>query len=226
MSGWNGSGGFTLPYSWQADAAAGIDITASRMDTQFATISANGFNNTLTRDGQGSATADLPMNGFKHTGATIATQTGDYIVYQQITGGTLSGSFVNLTASGTLGVAGIATLGTAVVTTSLLVGSGVTILAGGLVVAGGSLTAGVISGSSITASAGISVGGGLTVGTGNLVTSAGNVVLTAGSVIQSTGNAPASASAAGAAGQTGWDSGFEYRCVATNTWVRNAHTTW
>lgn len=38
--------------------------------------------------------------------------------------------------------------------------------------------------------------------------------------------APASAAAAGVAGQIAYDSGFFYVCVATNTWVRAAIATW
>ncbi len=40
------------------------------------------------------------------------------------------------------------------------------------------------------------------------------------------GNAPASASAAGAAGQVEWDSGYVYVCTAANTWKRAAVATW
>lgn len=68
MPGWDGSGNFIRVYSWQADKAAGINIIASRMDTDTNNITNNGFGNTLTRDGQGSATSNLPMNGFRHTG--------------------------------------------------------------------------------------------------------------------------------------------------------------
>jgi hypothetical protein len=39
-------------------------------------------------------------------------------------------------------------------------------------------------------------------------------------------NAPASATAAGVAGEIGWDGSFIYLCVATNTWVRAAVLTW
>ncbi len=102
MSGWNGSGGFTLPFSWVADAAAGIDISSTRMDTQFSTISVAGFNNTLTRDGQGAASANLPMNGHRHTGAGPAVDTTDYVIKLQITGGSLAGSFTTLAASSTV----------------------------------------------------------------------------------------------------------------------------
>lgn len=83
MSGWNGSGVFTFPYNWENDAANGINIRADRMDTQFFIISTNGFANTLTRDGQGFATANLPMNGFKHTGAANGSSSGDYATYNQ-----------------------------------------------------------------------------------------------------------------------------------------------
>lgn len=37
---------------------------------------------------------------------------------------------------------------------------------------------------------------------------------------------PASAAAAGVAGQTAYDASFEYRCIASGNWVRNAHATW
>ena len=41
-----------------------------------------------------------------------------------------------------------------------------------------------------------------------------------------TAKTPASAGAAGNAGDIAWDSGFVYVCVATNTWVRAALATW
>jgi hypothetical protein len=81
----NGSGTFSAVYSWVADAAAGINITASRFDTQDGDFATYGFGNCLTRDGQGQPTANLPMAGFKHTGAAVATATGQYVTYQQIT---------------------------------------------------------------------------------------------------------------------------------------------
>jgi hypothetical protein len=81
--GWNGTGTFNLTYNWENDAANAIPITASRMDTQETDMAGNGFGNCLTRDGQGVATANLPMGGYKHTGAAVATTTGDYVTYQQ-----------------------------------------------------------------------------------------------------------------------------------------------
>lgn len=156
MAGWNGSGGFTFPYSWQADAAAGIDIIASRMDTQFDTVSVDGFGNTLTRDGQGQPTANLPMAGFRHTGAAAAVGTNDYVILSQVNGGTLAASFASVTTTGTVGVGtNLLVSGTAVISTSL------TIAAGGIVVAAG----------------GAGIAGGLTVTTGGLIVSAGTVAL-------------------------------------------------
>lgn len=84
MSGWNGSGVFTFPYNWEQDAANGINIRADRMDSQFFIISTNGFANTLTRDGQGFATANLPMNGFHFTGLGNGSLSGDSAALGQV----------------------------------------------------------------------------------------------------------------------------------------------
>lgn len=58
--GWNGSGGFTFTYNWVNDKNNGIPITASRMDTQF-NDAVTGFQNCITRDAQGVATANIPF---------------------------------------------------------------------------------------------------------------------------------------------------------------------
>lgn len=82
---WNGSGTYTVPYIWVNDANASIPITASRMDGQDGDI-ANALNNCLTRDGQGGATGNIPMNGFKLTGLTAGTNPNDSVAYSQISG--------------------------------------------------------------------------------------------------------------------------------------------
>ena len=71
---WNGSGTFnrnngthTGTNVWQQDRDAGANILASRMDTHDQDI-ADGLENCVTRDGQNSPSADLPMNSQKHTG--------------------------------------------------------------------------------------------------------------------------------------------------------------
>lgn len=84
MAGWTGSGSFTRIYSWVADAAAGIDIIASRVDDDTNNITSNGFNNCLTRDGQGSASANLPMNGFRHTAVGNGVVATDYVAVGQL----------------------------------------------------------------------------------------------------------------------------------------------
>lgn len=84
MAGWNGNGTFSRLYSWVADAAAGIDISATRMDADTNEITTQGFNNCLTRDGQGSATADLPLNGFKFTAVGNSTAGNQYVAQNQL----------------------------------------------------------------------------------------------------------------------------------------------
>lgn len=102
----NGSGVFNLVYNWENDANNNIPITASRMDGQESDMAQNGFDLCLTRDGQGFATANLPMGGFKHTGVAAATARTDYAdaasvqdgsMYYAIAGGTanaLTAAFV------------------------------------------------------------------------------------------------------------------------------------
>lgn len=84
---WNGSGTFSRIYSWQADADAGINIIASRMDTDTDDIAENGLNNTICRDGQATPTANLPMGGFRHTGAQNGVGAQDYATLGQVQGG-------------------------------------------------------------------------------------------------------------------------------------------
>lgn len=110
MAGWNGSGSFTFPYNWEADAAAGINILATRMDTQFNYVAVQGFGNTLTRDGQGQPSANLPMNGFKHTGAAVAVASGEYVTYQQVTAAALNVEFIDLTTTGNVEIGGTASV--------------------------------------------------------------------------------------------------------------------
>lgn len=84
--GFNGSGTFVRSYSWTTDAANGVNITASRMDTEdngFAT----GLTNCLTRDGQSPALANIPMGGFKITGLANGSASTDAAAYGQILGG-------------------------------------------------------------------------------------------------------------------------------------------
>lgn len=58
MGAFNGSGVFVRSYSWVNDAANGIDITASRVDTED-TGFASGLSLCVTRDGQGQMLTDF-----------------------------------------------------------------------------------------------------------------------------------------------------------------------
>src|SRR5215469_8655399 len=88
--GWNGSGTYNRIYNWEADKAAGIDITASRFDGDEGDIASAGFGNCLTRDGQGQPTANLPMAGFRHTGVQNGVSASDYSSLGQAQSGTSS----------------------------------------------------------------------------------------------------------------------------------------
>lgn len=57
----DGSGNFVRLYSWQNDAANGIDITASRVDGEDSGFAA-GLTLAVTRDGQGKMAANLLPN--------------------------------------------------------------------------------------------------------------------------------------------------------------------
>jgi hypothetical protein len=71
---------------WTGDQTNGIGIEAGRHDTQdndFAT----GINNCLTKDGQNSATANLPMGGFKHTNVASGSARNEYTSIAQFQDG-------------------------------------------------------------------------------------------------------------------------------------------
>ena len=92
---WTGAGVFNRVYSWVADKNAGLDITASRFDSDTNNITTVGLGNCLTRDGQGQPTANLPMAGFRHTGAGSGVGLSDYATLGQ-----LQNNLVNWTIAG------------------------------------------------------------------------------------------------------------------------------
>jgi hypothetical protein len=70
---YNGTTGtFNRIYNWVSDAANGIKIRADRMDAEFDGI-ATGLSTALTKDGQTTPTANIPMGTFKITGLGNAT---------------------------------------------------------------------------------------------------------------------------------------------------------
>lgn len=80
---WDGVGNFNRLYNWVADAAADIDIDATRMDAEFDGI-VTGLENCVTRDGQNTPSANLPMGNRKHTGVANATALTDYATADQV----------------------------------------------------------------------------------------------------------------------------------------------
>lgn len=83
----NGSGSFALLYNWQTDAANGLDISSSRMQGQDADI-ASGLSLCLTKDGQQTAIANLPMGGFTLSNIANASALKQPISVQDYQNGT------------------------------------------------------------------------------------------------------------------------------------------
>ena len=100
---WSGSGTFTRIMNWVNDKNANIDITASRMDTDSNDFT-TGINTCLAKDGQNTATGNLPMGGFNHTGVGTASARNQYPAASQVQ----DGSFLWCGTNG--GSAGVWTL--------------------------------------------------------------------------------------------------------------------
>lgn len=62
----NGAGVFNRIYSWVTDAANGLNVDATRMDTDTDDI-ADGLSQCITTDGQSAVTANIPFNNKKLT---------------------------------------------------------------------------------------------------------------------------------------------------------------
>lgn len=78
---WNGAGTYSLPAAYFPEAAGNL-VDSARYNGVLSDLS-TGLNVALTKNGQNAATANLPMGGFKHTGAAIAASAGEYLVYGQ-----------------------------------------------------------------------------------------------------------------------------------------------
>jgi hypothetical protein len=78
---WNGSGTYTLPPATTPEVAGTI-IDASRYNATLSDMAA-GITAALARNGENAPTANLPMGGFKHTGAVAGVAPGQYLVYGQ-----------------------------------------------------------------------------------------------------------------------------------------------
>ena len=85
----NGSGLFNRIHDWTDDAAAAVKINASRMDAEMDGM-ATGLSTCITKDGQTTITANLPMATFKHTGVGASAARTDYARVAEMVDGTHS----------------------------------------------------------------------------------------------------------------------------------------
>ncbi len=76
----NGSGAYSLPAG--NPVVAGTVIDAAVQNSTLNDIAAE-LTASLAKDGQTVPTANLPMGGFKHTGAAAGAATGQYLLYGQ-----------------------------------------------------------------------------------------------------------------------------------------------
>jgi hypothetical protein len=83
MSGFNGSGTFVRVHNWQQDFANSIVITDSRFDAEHDAF-ATGLSTCITKDGQTTITANLPMATYRHTDVGNASARTDYAAAGQI----------------------------------------------------------------------------------------------------------------------------------------------
>lgn len=103
----NGSGTYTLPAG--NPVVTGTTISSSTTNTTNSDI-ATALTNCITRDGQSTPSANLPMNAKKLTGLAAGTTAGDSVRYEQVlllTGGTMTGAITfasGQTVDGTNGV--------------------------------------------------------------------------------------------------------------------------
>jgi len=154
---YNGSGTYSLPAG--NPVVTGTTISSTVQNNTMSDV-ATALTNCITRDGQSTALANLPMGGFRHTGAADAIAAGQYLVYGQtiaaltvtnltvttLTGATItaSGNFAvtgNLTVTGTFAANGGATLGDAA-GDSLTINSNTASIPNGLSLTGGSVGVG------------------------------------------------------------------------------------
>lgn len=77
---------FNRVHNWVQDKANAILINASRMDEEFDGI-ATGLSSAITKDGQTTVTADLPMAGYKHTGVGLGSARNQYSTVGQVQDG-------------------------------------------------------------------------------------------------------------------------------------------
>lgn len=80
--GWNGSGTFSITYAGNP-VVTGTTISSTWANGTLGEV-ATGLTTCLTKDGQNSATANLPMGGFKHTNVANGSARTDYAALGQV----------------------------------------------------------------------------------------------------------------------------------------------
>ena len=123
---WDGSGNFirtdgarTGASVWEQARDANVLVNAPDADTHDEDV-ATGLENCITRNGENSPSANLPMNSKKHTGVADATQNSEYAAYGQLLA--LTQPFVG--AANVAGTATAITLAPAPAITSYTTGKG------------------------------------------------------------------------------------------------------
>jgi hypothetical protein len=86
---YDGNGNFVRVHNWQEDADNAIDIVPDRHDEEDNGF-ADGLSNVITKDGQTTPTANIPMGGFRHTGVGDASARTHYASAGQIQDGALT----------------------------------------------------------------------------------------------------------------------------------------
>lgn len=152
MAGFDGNGVWTRSFSWTTDAANGLAISSSRMDTEWSNIT-SGFNNTLTRDGQGRPSAAINWNAQDLTNvAAFAAVSGTFSGALNVGGAlTVTGAF----SPASLAVVGAATVGTTLgvtgaTTLTTLSTSGAATLASAVITAGATVGTSLTVGTTLT----------------------------------------------------------------------------
>jgi hypothetical protein len=108
---YNGTGTFLINTAGQPVVASTV-ISATTFNLLTADL-ANGLTNVITKDGQTTVTANIPMSNFKITGLGAATTANDAVRLEQLTSGATNVSFGNLAYTGTLtGGTGVIAIGT------------------------------------------------------------------------------------------------------------------